>query len=292
MNHTSAEPEPTGTGGLPDRYAVVGHPIAHSRSPFIHARFAAQTGERMTYGAMDVPPETFRERVDAFRADGGRGLNVTVPLKEIAFRYAGHVSDRARRAGAVNTLRFEPGSATFGDNTDGVGLVRDLTVNLGVSLVGQRILLIGAGGAARGVLGPLLDAGPAQVVVANRTPSRARALAAVFEDQGPVHACGLDAVPGERFQLVINATAAGLAADGAVPLAAEHLAADALCYDMVYGSAPTAFMRRAAALGAARTADGRGMLVEQAAESFALWRGVRPRTGPVIAALDEALAAG
>jgi shikimate dehydrogenase len=274
-----------------DRYAVVGHPIAHSRSPFIHAQFARQTGERVSYVALDVEPERFEERVDAFRAEGGRGLNVTLPLKEIAFAYATELGARAHRAGAVNTLRFEAHGGVYGDNTDGAGLVRDLCHNLGVVLEGARVLLLGAGGAARGVLGPVLDSRPRRLVVANRTAARAEALAAAFASDGHVEAVGLDAIPETPFDLVLNATASGLTGEPP-PISRAHVAPSAFCYDLMYGAQPTAFLRKAAALGAARCADGRGMLVEQAAESFLLWRGVRPRTAPVIEALTRCLGEG
>lgn len=275
----------------PARYAVVGHPVAHSRSPFIHARFAEQTGEPITYTAIDVVPQRFEVEIGRFRERGGRGLNVTVPLKELAFACATALSPRARRAGAVNTLRFDPGGEVLGDNTDGVGLLRDLEVNHGFALAGRRVLLLGAGGAARGALGPLLDRSPARVVVANRTVARAQALAEAFGGRAKLGASALDAIPRERFELVINATASSI--EGAnLPLAAGHLAAQALCYDMMYGPRPTAFLQQAAALGAGRAVDGRGMLVEQAAESFLVWRGVRPRTAPVIEALTRALEGG
>jgi len=274
-----------------DRYAVVGHPIGHSRSPFIHSEFARQTGEAVSYCALDVEPADFERRIGEFRAGGGRGLNVTVPLKEIAFRHADTPTPRALRAGAVNTLRFEADGRVLGDNTDGPGLVRDLVHNLGVGIAGRRVLLLGAGGAARVVLGPLLDEAPSALVLANRTAARARTLAAGFAGQGPVEACALDAIPPDPFDVAINATATGLSG-GTLPLHARHLAAGACCYDMMYAAAPTAFLAGAAALGAARLADGRGMLVEQAAESFFLWRGVRPRTAPVIEALSRLLTAG
>jgi len=275
----------------PDVYAVVGHPISHSRSPFIHARFAEQTGENIRYDKLDVAPRDFAAKVGHFRAHGGRGLNVTVPLKEQAFAYATTLTARARRAGAVNTLRFDSAHEVFADNTDGVGLVRDLSANLGVTLAGRRVLLLGAGGAARGVLGPVLDEGPDRVVVANRTAARADTLAAAFASSGEVHSCALQAIPRIAFEVVVNATATSL--DGVeLPLLRDHLAPGALCYDMMYAAEPTVFLRQAMALGAARTADGRGMLVEQAAESFWLWRGKRPHTGPVIAALGIALSAG
>ena len=275
----------------PDVYAVVGHPVAHSRSPFIHTCFAEQTGENIRYGTLDVPPQEFERAVGHFRAQGGRGLNVTVPHKERAFVYATVLSERARRAGAVNTLRFDGAQAVWADNTDGVGLVRDLSANLGVTLAGCRVLLLGAGGAARGVLGPLLDTGPALLVVANRSVARADALAGRFAAAGDLRACGLDAIPPLAFDLLINATSTSLSGVG-LPLTREHLADGALCYDMMYAAEPTVFLRQAIALDAARTADGRGMLVEQAAESFWRWRGKRPRTAPVIEALGAALIRG
>jgi len=273
-----------------DRYAVAGHPIAHSRSPFIHTEFARQSGEAMDYVALDVEPAVFEARVEAFRARGGRGLNVTVPLKEIAFRYTDAPTARALRAGAVNTLRFESDGHVLGDNTDGPGLVRDLVHNLGVPIAGRRVLMLGAGGAARGVLGPLLDEAPSWLLLANRTASRALALASDFAGQGPIEACALAELPEQPFDLVINATASALSG-GTLPLRRCHLCPQACCYDMMYAPRPTDFLERAAVLGASRQADGRGMLVEQAAESFFLWRGVRPRTAPVIEALSRRLAA-
>ncbi len=267
-----------------DRYAVMGHPVAHSKSPFIHARFAEQTGQAMTYEAIDVAPGEFARAVAAFRDSGGRGLNVTLPFKEDAWRLVDVRSARAERAGAVNTIWFEDHGA-HGDVTDGAGLVHDLVVNHGAILEGRRILLLGAGGAARGVLGPLLDARPARLVVANRTADRARALARAFAADGPVHGGGLDALGAEgAFDLIINATSASLAGE-MPPLPDTVLGPATWCYDMVYGDAPTVFMEWARGRGAALALDGLGMLVEQAAESFALWRGVRPQTAPVIAAL-------
>ena len=263
---------------MANRYAVIGHPVAHSRSPWIHAQFARATGEDIEYGAIDAAPEDFTRAVDAFRAAGGKGLNVTLPFKGEAFRYCAETSARAREAQAVNTLVLDR-ARPFGDNTDGVGLVRDLAVNLGRRLDGVRLLLIGAGGAAQGVLGPLAQAGVAGIVIANRTLPRAQALAARVPG---ADACGFDALAGRAFDLVINATSAGLA--GELPLLpGELFAPGALAYDMVYGR-QTEFLAMARAAGA-ETSDGLGMLVEQAAESFLLWRGVRPDTGPVLAAL-------
>ena len=266
---------------MTDRYAVFGHPIAHSKSPQIHAAFARQTGQDMTYEAILAPTDGFAASVAAFIAAGGRGANVTVPFKEDAFRLANRLSPRAQLAGAVNTLSFDA-TGIVGDNTDGAGLVADLTRNLGRPLAGRRILLIGAGGAARGVIGPLLEQRPAALVVANRTAARADALAALFGNG--VSACGLDGIEG-AFDLVINATAASLAGE-LPPLPPAIFAPGCLAYDMMYGR-DTPFLAFARQYGAA-TADGLGMLVEQAAEAFHLWRGVRPATAPVIAQLRAA----
>ena len=273
---------------MPDRYAVMGHPIAHSKSPFIHHRFAAETGEPVAYDALHVEPDRFREAVERFRAEGGRGLNVTIPFKEEAFAFASRRTSRAERAGAVNTLWFE-GTRVCGDNTDGVGLVRDLTRNLEVGLEGRSVLVLGAGGAARGVIGPLLDELPRRLLIANRTSSRAVELARRFAEQGPVSAAGLDALAGETFDVVVNATAASLAGD-LPPLPPGTLRAGGIAYDTAYAAQPTPFVRWGAAQGAAVATDGLGMLVEQAAESFRLWRGREPRTGPVIDALRTHLA--
>lgn len=263
---------------MTDRYAVFGHPIAHSKSPQIHAAFARQTGQDMTYEAILAPKEGFADSVAAFVAAGGRGANVTVPFKEAAFRLAGRLSPRAERAGAVNTLRFDA-DGILGDNTDGAGLVADLTRNLGCVLAGKRVLLLGAGGAARGVIEPLLGQQPAAVVIANRTVSRAQDLAALFGHG--VRASGFDALD-TPFDLVVNATAASLAGE-LPPLSPRVFGAVTLAYDMMYGR-DTPFLDFARSHGAA-TADGLGMLVEQAAEAFYLWRDVRPDTAPVIAAL-------
>lgn len=264
-----------------DRYAVMGNPIAHSKSPQIHRLFAQQTGQSISYQAILVEKQRFAEAVAEFLTAGGKGLNITVPFKQEAWKIADQLSARAQRAGAVNTLMLrEPGSL-FGDNTDGVGLVRDLTENLAVELAGKRLLVLGAGGAARGVLAPLLEQEPTHLVIANRTAQRAEQLSDLFSDLGALTGCGFDALGGAAFDVVINATAAGLR--GEVPDLPEGLIGpETCCYDMMYGSAPTAFMRYAQQRGARRTFDGLGMLVEQAAESFRLWRGVSPATGPVI----------
>ncbi len=268
-----------------DQYAVMGHPIAHSQSPRIHTLFAVQTGQSLEYRAILVEPGEFAAAARTFYAAGGKGLNVTVPFKQDAWVFADILSVRAERAGAVNTLVFGSGGMR-GENTDGPGLVRDVMINHGVSLAGRRILLLGAGGAARGVLQPLLAERPALVVIANRTVEKALGLAVRFSDLGRVTASGFAELAGRQFDLVINATAAGLE-DAVPPLPEGLLAAGGWCYDLMYGREPTAFVRWGREQGAAQSVDGLGMLVEQAAESFYLWRGVWPETAPVIAALRE-----
>lgn len=267
----------------PDQYAVMGNPIAHSQSPRIHALFAAQTGQNLKYRAILVEPGGFALAARAFRDAGGKGLNVTLPFKQDAWVFADVLSARAERAGAVNFLMFEP-TCVLGDNTDGPGLARDLKANHGYALAGRRILLLGAGGAARGVLQPLLAEQPAQLVIANRTISKAAELALRFGDLGPVSGCGFADLAGRSFDLIINATAAGLN-DAVPPLPDGVLAADGWCYDLMYGREPTAFVLWGLERGAVQSLDGLGMLVEQAAESFHRWRGVWPETKPVIAAL-------
>lgn len=269
---------------MSDRYAVMGNPIAHSKSPQIHAQFAAQTKQDMRYEALRVAPDGFAQAVAEFRADGGCGLNVTVPFKQDAWALAARRSARAERAGAVNTLYWDEANALCGDNTDGAGLLRDLTRNHGLNLRGLRVLILGAGGAVRGVLQPLLEARPAALTLANRTPERARELALAFADLGALEAGGFADLAGQSFDLIINGTAASLHGE-VPPLPPGVLAAGGACYDMMYGREPTAFLRWANQAGAARCIDGLGMLVEQAAESFFIWRGVRPATAEVIAAL-------
>ncbi len=267
---------------MTDRYAVIGNPVAHSRSPRIHAAFARQAGQALSYERLLAPLGAFAQTVRAFQAAGGRGANVTVPFKEEAFELATHHSTRALAAGAVNTLRFDDDGGIYGDNTDGAGLVRDLSINHGIALRDARILLIGAGGAARGVVGPLLDARPSALVVANRTVDKAVAIAARFAPH--VEACGFDALAERRFDLLINATSASLA--GQLPPLPDELYTHAdVAYDMMYGAAPTLFLQHAAQRSTPRCIDGLGMLVEQAAESFLVWRGVRPETAPVLALL-------
>ena len=273
---------------MSDRYAVMGHPIAHSKSPFIHRRFAAQTGEPVAYEALLVEPGGFRAAVEGFRAQGGGGLNVTIPFKEEAFALASRRTGRAERAGAVNTLWFE-GAAVCGDNTDGVGLVRDLTRNLGVDIEARSVLVLGAGGAARGVIGPLLDEKPRRIAIANRTASRAVELAGRFASQGPASAVALDALPADGFDIVINATAASLSGD-LPPVPRGTLRTGGIAYDTAYAANPTPFVEWGAREGASVATDGLGMLVEQAAESFRLWRGREPLTVPVIDALRAHLA--
>lgn len=266
------------SGSQADRYCVIGNPIAHSKSPAIHAAFAAQTGQDLVYERCLAPLDGFAATVRGLMEQGYRGANVTVPFKLEAAALATHLSPRARAAGAVNTLSFADG-AIHGDNTDGPGLVADIVGNAGVTLAGKRILLLGAGGAARGVLLPFLEQGPAAIVVANRTPATAVALVNDFPAYRPLLAAGgFENIAG-RFDIVVNATSASLN-DAMPPVPASVFAEGTLALDMMYGDAPTPFLRFAAGQGAA-IRDGLGMLVEQAAEAFAIWRGVRPQTGEV-----------
>jgi len=268
----------------PDQYAVMGNPIGHSKSQRIHTLFAAQTRQFMEYRAIWVEPGGLAAAIAAFRADGGRGLNITVPFKQDAWVYADILSARAERAGAVNTLLFRDSGEAFGDNTDGIGLLRDFSVNHGIELAGRHILLLGAGGAARGILQHLLAVRPATLVIANRTADKAAELALMFSDLGSVFGCGFNELAGRRFEVIIHATAAGLN-EQMPPLPDDVLAPGGCCYDLMYGDRPTAFVRWGREHGAAQALDGLGMLVEQAAESFYLWRGVRPETQAVIARL-------
>jgi len=266
----------------PARYAVMGNPVSHSKSPLIHDAFARQTAQRMTYEAIQVDEGGFAQAVGNFRAAGGKGLNITVPFKQEAWGLADKCSKRARQAEAVNTLVFSDTGDSYGDNTDGVGLVRDLVDNQGACVAGSRVLILGAGGAVRGVLGPLLCEKPREVLIANRTVDKAERLAVDFKSV--VSACDFSALAARQFDLLINGTSASLAGMQ-LPLPDGLLAPGAWCYDMMYGDEPTVFMRWGEKQGAARSLDGLGMLVEQAAESFLLWRGVRPATEPVIRAL-------
>jgi shikimate dehydrogenase len=273
-----------------DEYAVMGNPIAHSKSPRIHSLFAEQTGEAVHYTAIQVDPGGLEQAVGNFVASGGKGLNITVPFKQDAWQLVDTRSDRAEVAGAVNTIKIED-SKLFGDNTDGIGLVNDLVRNNGIVLKHKRILLMGAGGAARGVLSPLLEQTPELLLIANRTESRARDLAEEFSDLGHVVGCGYDeTLATQQFDVLINATAASL--QGELPDLPDGIIAEAgTCYDMMYGTEPTPFMQWAERHGAMTILDGLGMLVEQAAESFTLWRGVRPDTGPVIKILRQEMQA-
>lgn len=269
----------------PDRYCVFGNPIAHSRSPWIHQRFAQATGQAISYEARLAPLEDFAGALAEFHALGGKGANVTVPFKEHAFALANVLSERARQAGAVNTLLWRDDGSLFGDNTDGIGLVQDITVNRQRDLRGARILLLGAGGAARGVIAPLLAGGCASLTLANRTVDKAIALRELFKGTAAnianLAACGFADLAGQTFDVVINATSASLSGAG-IPLPKGSFADHALAYDMMYGKGETPFLARSRELGAAECVDGLGMLVEQAAAAFALWRGVRPATTTVL----------
>ena len=274
---------------MTDRYCVFGNPVAHSRSPAIHARFAAQCHQDLSYEAILAPLGGFAVTVSEFVAAGGKGANVTVPFKEEAFRLCTRRSARAERAGAVNTLAFA-GNEIFGDNTDGAGLVRDIEVNLEFPLARRRVLLLGAGGAARGVIAPLLERQPAGLFIANRTADKAEALARQFSDLAAVNAGNFAKIAGQPFDVVINATSASLSG-ATLPLPTGVFASGSLAYDMMYGKGETAFLALAREQGAARLADGLGMLVEQAAVAFFVWRGVRPDSAPVLVEFREQLAA-
>ncbi|MBE0482990.1 MAG: shikimate dehydrogenase [Bacterioplanes sp.] len=265
---------------MTDLYAVAGNPISHSKSPLIHSAFARQTQQDMLYKAQLMPLDGFALKAGKFFEHGGSGLNVTVPFKEDAYRFADEWTPRARRAQAVNTLKKLENGRILADNTDGVGLVRDLTLNHHLSLTGKRILLLGAGGAVRGVLQPLLEQQPAELVIANRTLSKAQQLALDFADLGVVIGCGFEAVEG-AFDLIINGTSASLGGE-CPPIPASALKADTVTYDMMYGAGRTVFNQWAHEQGVTITLDGLGMLVEQAGEAFYLWRGVRPDTAAVV----------
>jgi len=265
-------------------FAVVGHPVAHSKSPQIHEDFARQCGVSLSYEAIALDPGAFEQGVRNIRAGGIAGANVTVPFKQAAWRLADKLTDRAQLAQAVNTLSFSAGDVIHGDNTDGVGLMRDIQKNLGFSCAGARVLVVGAGGAARGIFQPLLDSSPGELVIANRTLSRARELLAAFASPIGSTVCNLEDLSSTAFDLVINATAASLM--GEVPNLPNGIFSNgALAYDLAYADQPTPFMRWAMDAGAVRAVDGLGMLVEQAAESFWIWHQHRPQTAPVISAL-------
>lgn len=271
----------------PDLYAVFGHPIRHSQSPTIHRLFADQTGQMLQYVARDVPAENFEANLRDYVSRGGRGLNCTIPLKELAYGMADETSERATHCGAVNTLVVRKDGSLFGDNTDGIGLVRDLQQNLGIPLHGLDILLLGAGGAGRGILGPILACRPGHVFVANRTATRALDLVRQFDRQSKLAGGALEQLGGRCFDLVLNATAASLSND--LPVLPDGiLKPGGFCYDLAYASQPTAFVRWGKMQGASVSVDGIGMLVEQAAEAFRLWRGVLPQTASVIDHLNQA----
>jgi shikimate dehydrogenase len=269
---------------MTDHYAVFGNPIEHSKSPAIHTAFASATGEDIRYQKQQVDEDGFVAAADEFFASGGKGLNITVPFKQDAYGYAARLTARARHAGAVNTLSLQDDGTILGDTTDGVGMVRDMVRNLGWELKGKKVLVLGAGGAVRGVLEPLLELLPQHVVIANRTVDKALQLSKGFAEMGYLLGCGFDMLPGQQFDVVINGTSASLAGE-LPPLPDDLLMGGAVCYDMMYGPESTVFMSWAQQHGAAMVADGLGMLVEQAAESFSIWRGVKPETQEVIVAL-------
>ena len=275
---------------MTDKYAVFGNPIDHSKSPDIHRQFAEQTGQALSYEKQLVDPQGFEAAADAFFAGGGKGLNITVPFKQDAYSYVARTSPRARRAGAVNTLSLEADGTILGDTTDGVGLVSDIKHNLGWQIRHKKVLILGAGGAVRGVLEPLLEEQPQHIIIANRTVDKALQLAKGFAEFGYLLGCGFDMLDEQQFDVIINGTSASLQGE-LPPLPDSLINADGstVCYDMLYGAEPTPFMQWAAERGA-KVSDGLGMLVGQAAESFALWRGVRPETAPVIRSLRAKLA--
>jgi shikimate dehydrogenase len=268
----------------PDQYGVVGHPVAHSWSPFIHGMFAKATAQNLVYRLFDITPDDFRREALRLFTSGVRGLNVTLPHKQAAAELVNQLTPRAERAQAVNTIAFFEDTALLGDNTDGLGLTADLERNLGMTLTDKRVLILGAGGAVRGVLGPLLERDLRALVIANRTPERARKLATEFADLGSISGCGFAEIEGPPYDLIVNATSASL--QGEMPDMPVGLVGEGtVCYDMAYGRGHTPFTLWAKSLHAARTTKGWGMLVEQAAESFLLWRGIRPDTQPVLQAL-------
>ena len=273
-----------------DKFAVFGNPIKQSKSPIIHTLFAQQYAQHIEYRAVRVELDDFVQATNLFFEGGGAGLNITVPFKHEAFALAHRNSERSLRAGAVNVLTLADDGLIDGDNTDGIGLIRDLIANLGWTVQGLRVLLVGAGGAARGVLEPLLRERPRELLVVNRTADRAAELAVEFAGIGPLEGGAFDLIGTRQFDLIINATSAGLS--GAVPeLPSSMLTERSCCYDMVYGAEPTPFLRWSADHAAGAVSDGLGMLVEQAAEAFYIWRQLRPETRPVIDQLREAMEA-
>jgi shikimate dehydrogenase len=269
-----------------DQYAVFGHPIKHTKSPRIHQLFAEQTGQLLEYTKQDVPFDQFNTAVSRFFTEGGKGLNCTLPLKELAWDYSDHKTERAQLSKAVNTLARQPDNSILGDNTDGQGLVTDLIVNHQITLSNIRILILGAGGASRGIITPILQQSPKSIVIANRTVDKAVMLAAEFHEQGSITGCGYEALNDCQFDLVINATSASLSGQ-LPPLPSGLLAKNGSCYDLAYGNEPTAFVLWGRQNHAQNSLDGLGMLVEQAAEAFLIWRGVRPNTQSVIEMLNS-----
>jgi shikimate dehydrogenase len=272
--------------GPPDQYGVAGHPVAHSWSPFIHGMFAKATAQSLVYRLFDIAPDDFRRETLRLFTSGVRGLNITLPHKQAAAELVNELTPRAARAQAVNTIAFFEDTTLLGDNTDGVGLISDLERNLQLDLADKRVLILGAGGAAHGVVGPLLERELRTLTIANRTPFKARKLASEFSDLGAIAGCTFAELEGPPYDLIINATSASL--QGEMPEMPLGLVDEAtVCYDMAYGRGHTPFTLWARSLHAGRTAKGWGMLVEQAAESFLLWRGIRPSTQPVLAALAQ-----
>ena len=269
-----------------DQYAVFGHPIKHSKSPRIHQLFAQQTDQQLSYIARDVPAESFSDSINTFLAQGGKGLNCTVPLKELAWQRADNLTERARFSKAVNTLALQNDGSLLGDNTDGIGLVKDLIQNHEIPLSAIRILILGAGGACRGIIGPILEQSPECIWIANRTVSRAQQLAEEFAPLGPhIQSCSFNELNGQRFDLILNATSASLTNE-LPPLPDNLLNENGCCYDLAYANKATTFVKWGQQQNAAKSLDGLGMLVEQAAEAFYIWRSVRPDTKPVISLLN------
>ena len=268
-----------------DRYAVFGSPICHSKSPKIHRLFAEQTGHSLIYEANEVTADKFFEVARNFFMEGGKGLNCTVPLKELAYRFADHLTQRAELSKAVNTLALQADGSILGDNTDGCGLITDLLINHHLTLTAKRILILGAGGASRGIIGPILEKMPAGLVIANRTVDKAEQLALEFKHLGDIRGCGFESLVHAQFDLILNATSASLHGQ-LPPLSDDLLAPHGSCYDLAYGNEPTSFVSWGKRHAAYKSLDGLGMLVEQAAEAFYIWRGIRPQTRPIIDLLD------
>ena len=269
-----------------DNYCVMGNPVTHSKSPKIHAAFAEQTGQKIFYQGIFVDKGRFKDAIKEFQDQGGKGLNITVPFKGDAWEVSDQMSHRAKRAAAVNTISFNDEGKIIGDNTDGIGLIRDLTTNHKLSIKDKNILMLGAGGAVRGIMDPLFDELPNRIVIANRTASRAEKLIDTFSDRGDISVCGFDELAGGNFDIIINGTSSSLQGD--IPRLPESLInKNTCCYDLMYSETDTPFVAWAKVHGAGMALDGLGMLVEQAAESFFIWRGVRPETSKVIQMLNE-----